>query len=221
MVRAEKAAKAAEESAREAAKVSDTAETAKEVAKKVMETAALAKEAFDKAKAALDEAEKANDSTEAEVAANKAEAEAEVAESKAKEAETARKEAEEAAKKNSLKSLNLSTDQPLKINITQFTFLINSNNFIKNDTNVLEWIKNIESITFDGEVYTETQKSLVNTKEYKIDAERGEIKIRRPQNTASGLTLVIKSRGFKTYEFTFDNSTKSNRRIAFVREIEG
>lgn len=142
-------------------------------------------------------------------------------EKKKQEAEAAKK-AEEDAKKNSLKSLNLSADQPLKLdNITLNTFFIKSNNFIKNGTNVLEWIKNIESITFDGEMYTEAKNSFVNKKEYKIDAERDEIKIRRPQKTASGLALIIKSKGFKTYEFTFDNSTKSDKRIAFVREIEG
>ena len=70
-------------------------------------------------------------------------------------------------------------------------------------------------------MYTEAKNSFVNKKEYKIDAERDEIKIRRPQKTASGLALIIKSKGFKTYEFTFDNSTKSDKRIAFVREIEG
>ena len=143
-------------------------------------------------------------------------------EEKKKQEADAAKKAEEDAKKNSLKSLNLSADQPLKLdNITLNTFFIKSNNFIKNGTNVLEWIKNIESITFDGEMYTEAKNSFVNKKEYKIDAERDEIKIRRPQKTASGLALIIKSKGFKTYEFTFDNSTKSDKRIAFVREIEG
>ena len=143
-------------------------------------------------------------------------------EEKKKQEADAAKKAEEDAKKNSLKSLNLSADQPLKLdNITLNTFFIKSNNFIKNGTNVLEWIKNIESITFDGEMYTEAKNSFVNKKEYKIDAERDEIKIRRPQKTASGLALIIKSKGFKTYEFTFDNSTQSDKRIAFVREIEG
>ena len=143
-------------------------------------------------------------------------------EEKKKQEADAAKKAEEDAKKNSLKSLNLSADQPLKLdNVTLNTFFIKSNNFIKNGTNVLEWIKNTESITFDGEMYTEAKKSFVNKKEYKIDAERGEIKIRRPQKTASGLALIIKSKGFKTYEFTFDNSTNSDKRIAFVREIEG
>ena len=201
-------------------------ESAKDIAVKARTAANLAKEAAERAKAALAEAEKANNSVDAEAAATKAETEAETAKSKAIEAETARQEvetkkAEEDAKKNSLKSLNLSADQPLKLdNFTEYTFFIKSENFIKNGTNVLEWIKNIESITFDGEMYTETKKSSVNKKEYKIDAERGEVKIRRPQKKTSGLALIIKSKGFKTYEFTFDNSTKSDKRIAFVREIE-
>ena len=225
--RADTEAERAGEEATKAEEVASKSESAKDIAVKARTAANLAKEAAERAKAALAEAKKANNSVDAEAAATKAETEAETAKSMAIEAETARQEAEtkkaeEDAKKNSLKSLNLSADQPLKLdNFTEYTFFIKSENFIKNGTDVLEWIKNIESITFDGEMYTETKKSFVNKKEYKIDAERGEIKIRRPQKTASGLALIIKSKGFKTYEFTFDNSSKSNRRIAFVREIEG
>ena len=225
--RANTEAERADDEAKKAEEVASKSESAKDIAVKARTAANLAKEAAERAKAALAEAEKANNSVDAEAAATKAETEAETAKSKAIEAETARQEAEtkkaeEDAKKNSLKSLNLSADQPLKLdNFTEYTFFIKSENFIKNGTNVLEWIKNIESITFDGEMYTETKKSSVNKKEYKIDAERGEVKIRRPQKKTSGLALIIKSKGFKTYEFTFDNSSKSNRRIAFVREIEG
>ena len=219
--RANTEAERADDEAKKAEEVASKSESAKDIAVKARTAANLAKEAAAKAKVALAEAENANNSADAEAAANKAEADAEVAESKAKEAETARKEAEtkkaeEDAKKNSLKSLNL-PEGKFKATSNTSTIVI-KNDFLGTSqiAIVQEWLNKVESITFDGVTYKQGGNKL-NANEY--SKKNSELKIMRPKNKGKGISLIIRSEGFKSYELTIDNSQSLYVKIISVKEI--
>ena len=219
--RANTEAERADDEAKKAEEVASKSESAKDIAVKARTAANLAKEAAERAKAALAEAEKANNSVDAEAAATKAETEAETAKSKAIEAETARQEAEtkkaeEDTKKNSLKSLNL-PEGKFKSTSNTATIVI-KNDFLGTSqiAIVQEWLNKVESITFDGVTYKQGGNKL-NANEY--SKKNSELKIMRPKNKGKGISLIIRSEGFKSYELTIDNSQSSYVKIISVKEI--
>lgn len=84
--------------------------------------------------------------------------------------------------------------------------------FTGNGAEVIAWLEKVNSVKVDGVNYTKGSGFGLKDKQFKFSF--GSMEINRPEKKAV-IPMVIKAEGYKTYVFTFDNSSEDSVKDTF------
>ena len=86
--------------------------------------------------------------------------------------------------------------------------------FTGNGAEVIAWLEKVNSVKVDGVNYTKGSGFGLKDKQFKFSSILSLLEINRPEKKAV-IPMVIKAEGYKTYVFTFDNSSEDSVKDTF------
>ena len=109
------------------------------------------------------------------------------------------------------KSLTIPEDKKLYVQAGHKKLSIGAA-FTGNGAEVIAWLEKVNSVKVDGVNYTKGSGFGLKDKQFKFSF--GSMEINRPEKKAV-IPMVIKAEGYKTYVFTFDNSSEDSVKDTF------